>query len=223
MNRFDLTKNNFFDKSLVEGNLDDKVIQMWSRHNHGTIPFYATGFETISFNQDKSFVLETVLASSVAMDNEVLIVGFGNSMEKLQETVSAQNLTYHCLDLSYNDCDDLNSKILRLPYISHLLIGIDSKTDINNIPVDMLLNIASKRRYSLIAYCDTIVDGLNDIFNGAIDFMIGGLSNLRSFVVARRSKLVQTEGNSKYFSRDLYSYWQWTMRDRKPIIKPMSL
>jgi len=221
MNRYEPEKSNMFNTTLAESHLDSKVIQMWSRHQYDSAPFYTTGFETILFNRENSFVLETVLASSVNYDNEVLIVSYGKSMTKLKSMVAAQNLIFHCFDWSSDVWDDFENKISKTPNISHILIGIDSETAVKDIPVEKLLNLASKRRYSLIAYCDTIVDGLNDIFNGAIDFMIGILNNLRSFVVARRSRLVQTEGNSRCFNRDLYSYWQWTMRDRKPLIKPM--
>ena len=223
MNLYKTEKNNLFNSTLAESHLDSKVMQMWSRHQYDAAPFYTTGFETILFNKENSFVLETVLASSVDYDNEILIVGSGKSMAKLKNMVTAQNLTYHCFDWSSDGWDDFENKVSKMPYISHMLIGIDSETAINDIPVEKLLSLASKRRYSLIAYCDTIVDGLNDIFNGAIDFMIGVLNNLRSFVVARRSRLVQTEGNSRCFNRDLYSYWQWAMRDRKSLIEPMRI
>ena len=223
MNRNKTEKNNLFSTTLAESHLDANVMQMWSRRQYDAAPFYTTGFESILFNRENSFVLETVLASSVNYDKAVLIAGSGKSMNKLKDMVAAQNLTFHCFDWSSDGWDDFENKVSEIPNISHLLVGIDSETAIKDIPVDKLLNLASKRRYSLIAYCDTIVDGLNDIFNGAIDFMIGVLNNLRSFVVARRSRLVQTEGNSKCFNRDLYSYWQWTMRDRKSLIEPMRI
>ncbi|MDR2928127.1 MAG: hypothetical protein LBV41_08020, partial [Cytophagaceae bacterium] len=111
------------------------------------------------------------------------------------------------------------------PDISHILVGLDSETQIENIPVNKLQSVVSGQKQSLIVYCDTQVEGINDLFGGAIDFMIAGIANepLCSFVVARRSKLVQTEGRSCSFCLDLYSYWQWSMRNRESVIEPMRI
>lgn len=223
MNIYELNFWNIFGNSLADNSMDNRIIPMWSNGNYNLSPFYTTGFETILFNKDQSFVLEAVLASTVAWDNEILIAGNSNSLDKLGKIVSKQNLTYHCLNWSPESGDDFENDFNNYSGVSHLLIGIDSLTSMENIPVKKILQIASKNKYSLIVYCDISVTGLNDIFNGAIDYMIGGLSAEppKSFVVARRSRLVQTEGKSRSFNMDLYSYWQWSMKDRTSIIEPM--
>ena len=216
---------NYICNTISDNMLNNNMLQMWSKRDHNTSRFYATGFETIMFNRDPFFVLRTVLASTVAWDKEILIIGSESSREKLCRTAREQNLTYHYFDIFNDDFEEFESKISNFANISHLLVGIDSDTQIEQIPITNLLNIISRHRCSLVVYCDSSVDGINDIFGGAIDFMICGLTNEPplSFVVARRSRLVQTEGNSDSVNFDLYSYWQWSVRERKPIIEPMTV
>ena len=214
---------NLFGNTLSNNLLDNRVIQKWSNHDYNASRFYTTGFETILFSKETSFVLETVLASSVLWDREILIAGNTKSVENLYKTVSKQNLTSHSFDCDLDNWDEFEKNISRNFNITHLLVGIDSATSIDTVPVKKLLQFATKNRYSLIVYCDADVTGINDIFDGAIDYMIGNVSEEPhlSFVVARRNKLVQTEGKSSTFGKDLYLFWQWYVRDRGAYIAPM--
>jgi len=225
MNNYESNFWNLFGNSLSENPIDDNVMQMWSNRDYNLSRFYTTGFETIMFNKDQLFALETVLASTVAWDNEILIAGNRNSIEKLCMVVDKQNLTYSCLDWSSECWNEIDNYLSAYSGVTHLLVGIDSLTSTENIPVNKLLQLASKNKLTLIVYCDIPVTGLNDIFNGAIDYMIGSSSvePPESFLVARRNKLVQTEGKSRSFNMDLYTYWQWSMRDRTSIIEPMKV
>ena len=217
--------NNYISNTIADNTPNINMLQRWSKRDYNTSRFYETGFETIMFNQDPSFVLKTVLSSSVAYENEILIIGSGNSSEKLCRTANEQNLTFHYFDMFTDNWKEIENRLYCRPNISHLLVGIDFDASMEQIPMNNLLNILSTHNCSLIVYCDSSVDGLNDIFGGAIDFMICGLNNEPplSFVVARRSQLVQTEGNSGSFNFDLYSYWQWSVRDRTPFIEPMQV
>ena len=223
MNCYDTNIWNIFGNTLAEKSMDSNLMQMWSESDHNMSRFYTTGFETILFNRDHSFVLETVLASSVGWDNEIIIVGNHDSLGKLSKIANKQNLTHHCLGWFSEKWDDFENGLPSYNDVSHILIGIDSETDLRHIPVKKLLQLSARHKFSLIVYCDTSVTGLNDLFEGSIDYMIGGLEvePIQSFVVARRSRLVQTEGKSNCFNLDLHSFWQWTMRNREPIIEPM--
>ena len=223
MERYELKMRNLFGNILSDNPLDNNVLQMWSKRDYSLSRFYTTGFETILFNKDNSFVLETVLSSSVLWEKEILITGNEKSIEKLSKTVNNQNLTYHCLDWFSDGLDNFEEKKSTYSSVTHLLVGIDSDNLIEKIPVKKLLKLSLTHKYNLIVYCDSPVLGLNDVFDGAIDYMVGGVSiePLLSFVVARRSRLVQTEGKSRNFNNDLYSYWQWSLRNREPFIEPM--
>ena len=225
MNTYEANFWNLFGNSLAENTMDNNVIQMWSSRDYNLSRFYTTGFETILFNKEQLFVLETVLASTVAWDNEILIAGNCNSLEKLCKAVNKQNLTHYCLDWSSDSWGDIENDFHTYSGVTHLLVGIDSLTSPEKIPVNKLLLLTAKYKLTLIVYCDISVTGLNDIFNGAIDYMIGrsSVEPPKSFLVARRNKLVQTEGKSRSFKMDLYTYWQWSMRDWTSIIEPMRI
>jgi hypothetical protein len=214
---------NIFGNTLSENTLNNNVLQMWSKRDCSLSRFYTTGFETILFNKEKSFVLETVLSSSASWDSEILIAGNNKAVEKLSNIANKQNLDYRCLDWFSEDWEDFVNNFTKCSNISHLLVGIDSETSIDQVPIKKLLQFTSKNKCSLIVYCDTDVTGLNDIFDGAIDYMIGDVTNepVMSFVVARRNRLVQTEGNSSSFSNNLYLFWQLSLRNRTSFIEPM--
>src|SRR5690606_1135920 len=65
------------EKVLMEDEMDTKVLQMWSKREISAGRFYQTGFETILFNQDKSFALETVLSSIIQWDKGLLVLNSG--------------------------------------------------------------------------------------------------------------------------------------------------
>jgi len=209
--------------TLSENSLNTNILQMWSNGDHNVSRFYKTGFETILFNKDLSFALKTVVESSINFENDVFIIGSGNTLELLISTAKEQNLSYYSFDCNRDNWDKFEQKMSVNSVTSHILIGIDSETTLENIPIKNLLQVVSNKRYSLIVYCNSQIEGLNDLFGGTIDYMIGkvSLEPVISFVVARRNKLVQTEGASCSFNHDLYSHWQWSMRDRKSVIEPM--
>lgn len=212
-----------FSAVLSDEGLDAKAIRMWSKRELDASQFYQTGFETLLFNKDRRFALETVLSSVVSIDDQILIAGFGVTLEEMKSKAEALCLDYQ----SYNWFADGWSRLFGIigssRQLNTILIGLDSETDVNDIPVEELVAAASQTKSRLIVYCETDVEGLNDRFKNAIDFMIGECDchPHRSFVVARRSKLVQTEGVSRSFNLNLYTYWQWSMRKRNPVIEPM--
>jgi len=208
---------------LVENGNDAHVIKMWSKREFVTNRFYQTGFETILFNKDRTFAIETVLSSVVTLDDEILIAGYGKSLDELERKAVEQGIIYHIYNWFTDGWNRVDEVVAANPKISKILIGIDAETSVDDIPVEALLAVAAKRKTGLIVYCETNVDGLNDRFKGAIDFMIADCDchTKHSFVVARRSKLVQTEGVSRSFNFDLYRFWQWSMRKRNSIIEPM--
>ncbi len=208
---------------LIEDCLDPHVMRMWSAREFAKDMFYQTGFETILFNKNRSFALETVLSSVISWDDEVLIVGFGAILGEMESKADSQGVFYQSYNWVIDGWSSLENVIEANGNIKKILIGIEAETEVDDIPIEKLLALATKNKIGIIVYCQTDVDGLNDRFKGAIDFMIGECDchPHRSFVVARRSKLVQTEGVSQSFNFDLYAYWQWSMRNRNSIIEPM--
>jgi hypothetical protein len=207
-------------KVLMEEEMDTEVLQMWSKQEISAGRFYQTGFETILFEQNKIFALETVLSSIIQWDKSLLVLNSGttdlnfNALAVFFDIINHQT---HQLDFPV-----IEQLIHRQHSLTHVLLNLSDAESLSDADLDQLLQLINRRRLTLIVNCDAMVHGLNDRFMGAIDFMVGKIhQSERSFVVARRSKLVQAEGNSRNLNKDLYAYWQWSVRHRNAVLEPM--
>lgn len=207
---------------LVDDAMDARILGMWSKRevNEG---FYKTGFETILFNRPGSFALETVLSSVMTWDKELLIAGPCATLDLLDKRTAGYGFHVHLCAISHDSWNAIDEMLILNPGITHLLLNISSSSIINSQEIFRLLNLIENYRLTLIVNCQSEVDGINDQFLNAIDFMVAEHESDEpgSFVVARRSKLVQTEGNARNFTFDLYTYWQHSLRNRNAIIEPM--
>jgi predicted glycosyltransferase involved in capsule biosynthesis len=188
--------------------------------------FYLSGFEVIFLNHNRSSALKTVLSSVVSFDNKLLI------LEKEQDSIG---IPFMCkeLGLDYslymiNKDEDMwkNVEILfsTNKRISHVLIEIDNAYNA------LFMN-------QLVLFCEHINVELIVLFKGYDEMMLNNcmlnnvsyviLSELQednqSFIVAKRSSLVQTEGVSGLFAYDLHRHWQQLLNNRKSIIQPMAV
>lgn len=215
----DIEKHLSVGNLLMEEEMDTQVLQMWSKKEIIAGRFYQTGFETIHFEQDKNFALETVLSSVIHWDKALLVLNSG-----------VTDLNFNALsvffDIIHHPSDHLDFPVIEQYLhtqhsLTHVLLNLSDTETLSDSDLEQLLQLINRRKLTLIVNCDSQVHGLNDRFMGAIDFMVGKIQHQRSFVIARRSKLVQAEGNSRNLNKDLYAYWQWSVRHRNAIIEPM--
>jgi hypothetical protein len=206
-------------KVLMEEEMDTKVLEMWSKREIRAGRFYQTGFETILFNQDKNFALETVLSSIIQWDKALLVLNSGVTDLNLSALAVFFDVINH--NQHHLDFPAIGQQIQAQHSLTHLLLNLSDAEALSDGDLEQLLHLITRRKLTLIVNCDSVVHGLNDRFMGAIDFMIGKIHDQRSFVVARRSKLVQAEGNSRNLNKDLYAYWQWSVRHRNAVLEPM--
>jgi hypothetical protein len=206
----------------VEDHMDVKVLQMWSIKEIAASSFYRTGFETIMFNRDRNFSLQCLLSSAFSWDSKLLIAGSTKNNIDVQDLVYDYNINHLSYSVDSGSESELEALLAFKHTFTHLLINVD-ESFLKGEWIGTFIRLAEKYKLMLIVNCliDTI--GLNDKFQGCIDFLVGEYHDdfTKSFVVARRSKLVQIEGNSRSFTFDLYAFWQWSMRNRNPIIEPM--
>jgi len=212
--------NNFMQagKVLLEEEMDSQVLQMWSKTDIRSDRFYQTGFETIVFDHESSYALATVLASVFNWEQEmVLMTRSGQDGEDTLD-LRGEGRLHH---LPLGDLQALEQIVTQRRLLSGILLQIESSEALSDQLIDQLLLLTARHKLTLIVHCEGPTQALNDRFHGGIDYMVGSLSPQRSFVVARRSKLVQTEGNSRSFNLDLYASWQRSMARRNAIIEPM--
>lgn len=183
--------------------------------------FYQTGFEQLCFESSRSAIGETVISSVIPFDGELLIVG--NS-----EICSAWRKT--CLDLSINvsviDVQDtendieaaLNAILKTNSHITHVICSSSR----SNETMDIIGRVVRDYKRSLIVDNTSDKLAMNDINRLGIDFMIASDNDSVSLIVARRSKLVQIEGNARVANHDLYALWQEHMCNRRSTLEPMA-
>lgn len=206
----------------VPQHLTMSMINKWTRDSIQPDQFYRTGFETIFFFQDTQFALECVLSSVVPAEKEIVIAGTGN----LHSIVSAANkfdIPAIVYDDNLSELQLIESFLYSRDNVSHLLLvaGVD---DINPEKyIQPLSDVLKHKGIDLVLFCTSAVESISDRTNDSVDYMVGGWEDIpdNSFVVARRNKLVQTEGNSRSLNNDLYASWQLMLRGRQSRITPM--
>ncbi|WP_088655581.1 hypothetical protein [Geofilum rhodophaeum] len=205
-------------KVLMEEEMDSQVLQMWSKTSIRSDRFYQTGFETIVFDHESAYALATVLASVLSWEQEILWMS-QKSHPNTSSPDAAGEVRLHPLAL--DNLQGLEQGIEQNRLVHAVVLQIESSEALSDQLIDQLLFLTARHKLTLIVHCEGPTQALNDRFHGGIDYMVGSLSPQRSFVVARRSKLVQTEGNSRSFNLDLYASWQRSMARRNAIIEPM--
>jgi hypothetical protein len=188
--------------------------------------FYLSGFEVIFLNHNRSSALKTVLSSVVSFDNKLLILEKEKDSIGIPFMCKELGLDYSLYMINKDEDTWKNVEILfsTNKRISHVLIEID---DAYNA---LFLN-------QLVLFCEHINVELIVLFKGYDEMMLNNcmlnnvsyviLSELQednqSFIVAKRSSLVQTEGVSGLFAYDLHRHWQQLLNNRKSIIQPMAV
>ena len=214
----------FSNAGFAPEDLNASIINMWTRDQIHPAQFYRTGFETIFFNHNRQYALKCVLSSAVPGDKEIVIVGKG----PLDEVVAGAN-QFDIPNLVFEGAPDEISLVESVlgsgSSVSHFVLVIGKDDGEIEEYINHLLPILNFKGIELILYCNTSVQSVNDRSNGAVDYMIGGWDEYQenSFVVARRNKLVQTEGHSRSLNFDLYASWQWCLQGRGSNIAPMEM
>ncbi len=186
--------------------------------------FYQTGYECITFKKNSIFALEAVLASVVPIDKSVIILNSCSSSTPTVETCLKHNINFKIVDFINNNIDftSLEELLDSSNNFSHICISLSESTSLKDIDLLRLKDITEKSNADIFLYYSGDIMNLNRIRKYKIDYLVGNLmSSLSSFVLARRNKLVQTEGNARSFSKDLHSLWQQTLRNRRREIEPM--
>lgn len=182
--------------------------------------FYQTGFETLCVEAGHSNMIEALISSVIPFDGELLIIG-NSDMCKMWRTI-CHNLSINVTAIDGTDTEaDLNEALRVVMesnrHITHVICSVEKGHD----DLKKIGDAAKRYRKSLIVDNSTDTLSISDMNQYNIDYLISADENL-SLVLARRSKLVQTEGNARMASHDLYTIWQNSMSLRRPTLEPMA-
>ncbi|WP_111445833.1 hypothetical protein [Breznakibacter xylanolyticus] len=207
---------------LAQRNLDEKVIALLAESDVAPEKFYLTGFETITFNQNKLFALNVVLASVITLERSVLILNTGRASHKVAEICSRLSMNYLLLD----DIGMLDEVLRMHRQVSHLFICEGDDKGVARYELTQIGQLAGKYKVDLIVECMQQPLTVSQAMSCGASFMIyvDPLAvQSDSMVVCRRSRLVQAEGQSRWAMFDLYQYWQKTLDGRNNVIEPMAV
>jgi hypothetical protein len=204
--------------------LNVRFINMWTRDSIHPALFYRTGFESIFFNHDRQYALSCVLSSVVPVEKEIVIAG-ENHLDEVIAGAEQFEIPNIVLDATPDEIPLVKTFLTSRTNVSHLILVVGYDDDRIEKYIRHIRPVLDLNGIDLVLYCTASVERIHDRTNGGVDYMIGGWDESpdNSFVVARRNKLVQTEGNSRLFNYDLYASWQWSLRARETNIVPMEM
>lgn len=214
----------FSKEGRIPEHLNQSVINMWTHKPIHPEQFYRTGFETIFFDTNRNLTLNCVLSSVVSSEKEILIAGTGD-LSAVTKAALSFDIPHIIFNSPVEEFPLLETLISSQFNLSHIVLVLDSDNSEIDHYIRHLRPLLDLKKIELILYCTSSVEKINDRTNGAVDYFIGGWDDLpeNSFVVARRNRLVQTEGNSRSSDFDLYASWQWRLKERGANILPMEM
>jgi len=215
------------EKIELDDVVDQDLISLMTNTPISPENFYLTGYETISFKRTREFALETVLASVIPFEKDLLIAANNVDDLHIQKLCKIYGVNNSIINLPepQDELESLISSLAKERRYSHILLSCDVNKPERNEHIRQLAQLLRKTSIKLIVQCKRKLMNLKAVREFNISYMIcnGMSSYISSVVLARRSQLVQTEGLSRNSQFDLYNYWQTTLFSRKSGIKPMAI
>lgn len=216
---------NYPEKIELDDVFDSGLISLMTKSSVNPDNFYLTGYETISFKRTREYALETVLASVIPFEKDILIISNNIDDLHLQRLCSNHGINSTIIKQAQSSQAWEEFKYVASNYrrYSHIIVSCDVSDEFDMSQLRKIANLIDNMKVGLIVHCRRKPMELNDVKNMNVDYMIcnGTNSDISSVVLARRSRLVQTEGIARDYRMDLYNYWQSTLSSRTSFIEPM--
>lgn len=223
----ELTLTNLPAKIELDDVLDSGLISMMTQSAVNPEEFYLTGYETICFKRTREFALESVLASVVPLEKNILIVSNNSDHARLKRLCKYHGVTNQTLEQPHTakQWEEFVSIVANYKSYSHILFSCDVRSKYEMAQLQKVALLIKDLQIGLIVHCRRQAMDLKQVKALNIDYMIcnGSGTEISSVVLACRSKLVQIEGISRSYQMDLYNYWQTSLFGRKAYIKPMAI
>lgn len=183
--------------------------------------FYLSGYEGLCVALNHADLTRSIISSAVPMEGELLVVGGGEHCALWRAICAELRIRVSAIDASSADIIAATETLMKVnPCISHILCSSQCDTQ----TVKALARLAHRNGRGLIV--DTSADDMDmtSIEDSGADFAISAADGESpvSVIVARRSKLVMTEGNARNASHDIYALWQQSLSSRSSDLKPMA-
>lgn len=178
---------------------------------------YKLGFEELFVDGGVVAASEAVISSVVPLDGELLIVGNVSAIDEWRAVCHNLSIVASVIDNSGTTADVLCAVEAILASNSHIsyIICSSDKCEACLAAIGMLAR-KYKRSFVVVDKTDSVEVLSMKQLN--IDFLISSTGS----IVARRNKLVQTEGNARMSAQDIYAMWQRSMSQRQATLEPMA-
>lgn len=172
-----------------------------------------------------TFAVESVLTSTVASQDKVLIVNNGAYGERIVKMAQYIGLRYVEYKLRYDEPpeeEELRAKFQEDIYITHIaMVHCETTTGMLN-PLEMVSRLSREYGKTLIIDAMSSFGGMEiNVQALGIDYLISSANKCIQgvpgfgFVIARTDKLASCEGVSRSLSLDLVDQWKGMDRDGK--------
>ncbi len=177
-----------------------------------------SGIETLSFQRDAMFALSSVLSSSISFHQHLLIVYTGDKSLEIQQICDKFQISYQYIKIE-NQLDEINA-LYNKQNFSHLVCCIDDNESFSSDEFIQLSLICHNSHTDLILFYNYVNSNVLEeymAYQSAFSVFATGENGNHSKVLAKRNRLVQTEGISPSFDSDLYAHWQRSLSQRSSI------
>lgn len=200
-----------------------RLMSIFASKNAHPENFYLTGFEGICVEADHAALTEAVISSVIPLDGELLIIGNSEVTNLWVQMAFKLNIAVSMLNSTYDNLIEILEAMLSAnKKISHIICS----SELSEATIRRIGRVVRRSRRSFVfdnsAY-DISMENINDC---GIDFLMTALDHNEespvSLLLARRSKLVQTEGNARAAHHDIYAIWQEVLGNRRSTLEPMT-
>lgn len=199
-----------------------RLMLIFASKNAHPESFYLTGFEGICVEADHATLTEAVISSAIPLDGELLIVGNGEATNLWCKLAIKLNIAVSLLNSTYDNLIEILEAMLSANRnISHIICS----SELNLSTVRRIGRVVRRSRRSFVFDNSAYEISMENINEFGIDFLMTALDHNEespvSLLLARRSKLVQTEGNARSVQHDIYALWQEVLGGRCSSLEPM--
>lgn len=182
-------------------------------------------YTTVLMQGSGSFVVESVLTSTIRDTDHLLVISNGAYGERIAQMAARIGLPYTHYTTAYNTPPVLEDIALLLqaePHITHIaMVHCETTTGILN-PIEDIAALAKKQDLIFIVDAMSSFGGVPiDVAALNIDYLISSANKCIQgvpgfgFVIAKKQVLLQTEGIARSVSLDLYDQWKTMDLDGK--------
>lgn len=183
--------------------------------------FYLTGYEGICLSLGHRDLTRSVISSAVPMYGELLAIGSKDEISFWASICEDLHIGMTAIETTGTDASEAIATLLKEnPAISHILCT----ANYGQANIKTLTDAAHKRHASVIVDDSASRVDMAGIEAAGIDFSISTAETESpiSVIIAKRSRLVMTEGNARRGEHDIYAAWQDTLANRNPTWVPMA-